>query len=105
VRIDTAADVSIPVRALPAWTTPEMFGWFINAPPFGAEQRDGIAATALPQGQRMKPSNSWYGNHTHVSDKVFARKSSRWLRLNLPSASINRTEILQASRPEIDPRA
>jgi hypothetical protein len=49
-----------------------MFGWFINAPPFDAEQKDRIAATALPQGQRMKPSNSWYKNHTHVSDKILA---------------------------------
>jgi hypothetical protein len=32
-----------------------MFGWFISSPPFGAEQGDRIAVTALPQGQRMKP--------------------------------------------------
>jgi hypothetical protein len=32
-----------------------MFGSVINAPPFDAEQRDRIAVTALPQGQRMKP--------------------------------------------------
>jgi hypothetical protein len=81
-----------------------MVGWFISVPAFGAEQRDRAAATALPQGQCMKPSNSWYKNHTHVSDKVFARKSSRWLRLNLPSASLNRAKILQASRPEMDAR-
>jgi hypothetical protein len=83
---------------------PGMFGSIINAPPFGAEQRDRIAATALPQEQHMKPSTFWYGNHTHVSDKAFARKSSRWLRLNLPSASINRAKILQASRLEMDAR-
>jgi hypothetical protein len=35
--------------------SPGMVGWFINVPAFGAEQKDRIAATALPQGQRMKP--------------------------------------------------
>jgi hypothetical protein len=84
--------------------SPGMVGWFINAPAFDAKQRDRIADMALPQGQRMKPSNSWHRNHTHVSDKAFARKSSRWLRLNLPLASVNRAKIIQASRPEMDAR-
>jgi hypothetical protein len=30
--------VMIKVWALPAWTSPGMFGWFISTLPFGAEE-------------------------------------------------------------------
>ena len=44
----------------------------------------------------MKPTKSYCGSHSHVSDRIFARGPIRWPQLNLPSASIHRSKILHA---------